>query len=163
MVTAFGTVIAGRNQHVVERTVCDLKEDFDLIRDSRTKGSMSVCIPTQKQDREGRGTMARIKAGPLARKLETWMESKGLGVSPHCQKEVKGANPRCKCRFCPPLFPCRVDAKPEKDGTYKPMRRQQVTDFVKLGHVGDRGATEKRERAFHAPGWNDCCASEQGS
>ena len=51
LVTAFGTVIAGRNQHVADRTVCDLIEDYDVDRDASTAGSLAVCIPNQKQDR----------------------------------------------------------------------------------------------------------------
>jgi len=131
LVTAFGTVIAGRNQHVADRTVCDLIEDYDEDRDQQTKGSVAVCIPSQKQDREGRGTMARIKAGTLTTRLKQWVRIKGLKVSPHCQKRKKGANARCKCTFCPPLFTSRVDARSEADGTYKPISRQQVSDCVK--------------------------------
>ena len=75
--------------------------------------------------------MARIKAGTLSARLKQWLKNKGLKVSPHCQKRKKGANARCKCNFCPPLFTSRVDAKPEADGTYKPISRQQVSDCVK--------------------------------
>jgi hypothetical protein len=131
LVTAFGTVIAGRNQHVADRTVCDLIEDYDEDRDHQTKGSLAVCIPNQKQDREGRGAMARIKAGILTARLKQWLKNKGLAVSPYCQKRKKGANARCKCNVCPPLFTSRVDAKPEANGTYKPISRQQVSDCVK--------------------------------
>jgi len=90
LVTAFGTVIAGRNQHVSDRTVCDLIEDFDVDRDDQTRGSVAVCIPNQKQDREGRGTVARIRAGTLVRKLKQWLKTKGIRASPHCQKKRKG-------------------------------------------------------------------------
>ena len=103
-----------------------------MDRDDQTRGSVAVCIPNQKQDREGRGTVARIKAGTLVRKLKQWLKTKGIKASPHCQKKRKGSNPRCKCTFCPPLFPSRVDARPEADGSYKPISRQQVSDCVKL-------------------------------
>ena len=36
LATAFGTVIAGRNQHVSDHTVCNLIEDFDVDQDDGT-------------------------------------------------------------------------------------------------------------------------------
>jgi hypothetical protein len=44
-------------------------------------------------------------------------------------KKVKGANPHCKCNFCPPLF---TQIRAGKDGTYKPISRQQVSECVKI-------------------------------
>jgi hypothetical protein len=132
LVTAFGTVIAGRNQHVADRTVCDLIEDYDVDRDASTAGSLAVFIPNQKQDRVGRGTMARTKAGPLEKRIKKWLSAQGVEKSKHCMKKVKGANPHCKCTFCPPLFTSRVQIRAENDGTYKPISRQQVSDCVKI-------------------------------
>lgn len=132
LVAAMGTVMAGRNQHVADRTVCDLIEDYDVERDASTKGSFAVCIPNQKQDREGRGTLARIGAGKLANGLKRWMKDQKLHKSRDCQKRVKGANPLCKCIYCPPLFPSRADALPEPNGSIKPISRQQVSDCVKM-------------------------------
>ena len=132
LVTAMGTAMAGRNQHVSDRTVCDLIEDYDVERDASTKGSLAICIPNQKQDREGRGTLARLGAGKLVTGLKKWMKERKLRKSRHCQKLEKGANPHCKCIYCPPLFPSRADARQEPDGSYKPISRQQVTDCVKM-------------------------------
>ena len=61
-----------------------------MDRDDQTRGSVAVCILNQKQDREGRGTLARIKAGTLVRKLKRWLKTKGIRASPHCQKKRKG-------------------------------------------------------------------------
>ena len=95
----------------------------------------AVVIPPQRIERplmrSGLTPMARIKAGTLTTRLKQWVRTKGLKVSPHCQKRRKGANARCKCTFCPPLFTSRVAARPEADGTYKPISRQQVSDCVK--------------------------------
>ena len=37
-----GTVMAGRNQHVADHTVCDLKFDLDTGDDELLRGSMAV-------------------------------------------------------------------------------------------------------------------------
>ncbi len=66
----------GHNQHVADppdRTVCDFIEDYDVDRDAQTACSLAVCILNQKQYREGRGMMARIKAGPRVKRLDKWL------------------------------------------------------------------------------------------
>ena len=76
--------------------------------------------------------LRRIAAGPLVRQLQKWMAELDLRVSPHCEKAQPGANPRAKCRFCPPLFPKHLDGRRNKDGFIEPMRPQAVSDCVKL-------------------------------
>ena len=132
LVTAFGTAIAGRNEHVYRRTVCDVQVDSDIEHSEDTRGSAAIQVPTQKQDRVCRGHTARIAAGPLVRQLQKWMAELDLRVSPHCEKAQPGANPRAKCRFCPPLFPKHLDGRRNKDGLIEPMRPQAVSDCVKL-------------------------------
>ena len=133
LVTAFGMAIARRNEHVYRRTVCDVQvERFDMERSEDTRGSAAIQVPTQKQDRVCRGHTARIAAGPLVRQLQKCMAELDLRVSPHCEKAQPGANPRAKCRFCPPLFPKHLDGRRNKDGLIEPMRPQAVSDCVKL-------------------------------
>ena len=93
---------------------------------------MAVCVPKQKQDREGKGMVARIAPGVLAGKLRKWMSDMGLAVSPDCEKLQPGANPERSCRFCPPLFPKRQDKRIGEDGRILAISRQDVTDAVRL-------------------------------
>ena len=74
--------------------------------------------------REVRGTMARIKAGPLVKRLKKWLKDQGITRYKECMKKANGADPHCKCMFCPPLSTIRVQVWQEEDGSYKPISRQ---------------------------------------
>ena len=45
LVTAFGTAIAGRNEHVYRRTVCDVQVDFDMERSEVRVGAQPFRFP----------------------------------------------------------------------------------------------------------------------
>ena len=59
---------------------CDLIEGVDDDRGEQTKGSVALYNPNHKQDREGRGTMARSKTGTLSRNLKEWLKVKASGL-----------------------------------------------------------------------------------
>ena len=74
---------------------CDLIEGVDDDRGEQTKGSVALYNPNHKQDREGRGTMARSKTGTLSRNLKEWLKVKvsGLHLTAGGEKGVDSRSP----------------------------------------------------------------------
>ena len=70
VMTMFGTVIAGRNEHVAGRRLCDAQEDYDVDKGEEFSGGFAFNIQRQKQDRVGAGCKPRAAPGPFTRRLK---------------------------------------------------------------------------------------------
>ena len=128
VMTMFGTVIAGRNEHVAARRLCDAQENYDMDKGEEFVGGFAFNIQRQKQDRVGSGCKPRAAPGPFTRRLKKWIKTMGLVRHPQCQKRANGTG---DCRFCPPLFPRYLDGRKEEDGSIAPVTSQMVGEGVK--------------------------------
>ena len=63
--------------------VCVVQVEFDIERGEDKRGSATMQVPTQKQDRAGRGHTAHVAAGPLVCQLQKCMAELDLTVYPH--------------------------------------------------------------------------------
>ena len=119
-----GVVLAGRCEHVANRRICDVLQNFDVDKGPEYAGGGAIFIKRQKQDRYGSGLYPRYSCGPFSQKLSRWIQKNRLEVGSSCEK-VFGGNGIC--RTCPPLFPRYL----KRDGSLDPVTPQMVSDGVK--------------------------------
>jgi len=119
-----GVVLAGRCEHVANRRICDVLQDFDVDKGPEYAGGGAIFIKRQKQDRYGSGLYPRYSSGIFSQKLRRWIKKYRLDVGSGCEK-VHGGNGLC--RVCPPLFPRHLN----QEGKREPVTPQMVSDGVK--------------------------------